>query len=182
VASQLADAHRFSIADVRSMYDAGILGTEDRVELVDGVVVAMSAPDPRHAGVLEWLAAQLAPAARGRYGVRVQDTFLTADGGYLLPDLIVIEPIPRDRLPQTALLVVEIARGTLARDAGKATAYAAAGVPEYWIVDLDRDEVLVRREPGPTAFASIERFMPGDVVRPLASALPAIDVAALLAP
>jgi Uma2 family endonuclease len=178
----LADAYRFSLADVRAMYDAGILGPQDRVELVHGMVVAMSAPDPRHAAVLEWLAAQMAPAARGRFGIRVRDTFLTADGGYLLPDLIVIEPIPRDRLPETALLVVEIARGTLARDAGKAATYAAAGVPEYWIVDLDRDEVLVRREPGPTAYASIERFVPGDVVRPLAGVLPAIDVAALLAP
>lgn len=164
------------------MYHAGILDAQTRVELVDGVLVDMSTPDPRHAAVLEWLTAQFVPAARGRFGVRVQDTFLTIGGGYLLPDLMVIEPIPRDRLPQTALLIVEIVRTSDGRDAGKAAVYASAGVPEYWIVDLDRDEVLVRREPREGAYASVERFVAGDSVRPLGDVLPAVDVAALLAP
>lgn len=181
MATPAAHVHRFSIEDVQAMYDAGILGAQTRVELVDGVLVEMSAPDPRHAGVLEWLTAQLVPAARGRFGVRVQDTFLTSDGGYLLPDLMVIEPIARDRLPQTAVLIVEIVRSSEGRDAGKAAAYAAAGVADYWIVDLDRDEVLVRRDPGGGAYATVERFVAGDVVVALVDGLARIDVGALLA-
>src|SRR5205814_1499124 len=50
--------------------------------------------------------------------------------------------------PKTALLVVEVARTSLARDRRrKARIYAAAGIPEYWIVNLRDDVVEVSRSP-----------------------------------
>ena len=78
------------------------------------------------------------------------------------------------------MLVVEVASTSRSRDLGKASVYAAAGVPEYWIVDVDRDEVLVHREPRDAAYASVERFVPGDTITPLID-VPPVDVAALLA-
>ena len=83
-------------------------------------------------------------------------------------------------MPDTALLVIEVSYSSRVRDAEKAAGYAAAGVQEYWIVDVDRDELIVHRSPGDGAYTSIERFRPGDVVTPLVDA-PAVDVAALLA-
>ena len=93
---------------------------------------------------------------------------------------MVLEQIGRDRLPETALLIVEIASSSRARDVEKAAVYAEAGIPDYWIVDADRDEVLVHRDPRDGAYASVQRFAPGEQLTPLID-LPPVDVAALLA-
>ena len=162
------------------MVEAGILDEDARVELIDGVLVEMSPTGPQHGGAVEWLNEHLVRALHGTYRVRVQDTFLTPGGGFFVPDIFVIEPIPRDRLPDRALLVVEVARTSRAHDELKTATYAAAGVEEYWIVDVDRDEVLVHREPSGATYASVARFAPGDVIEPLLD-VPPVDVAALLA-
>jgi Uma2 family endonuclease len=180
VASQIASVHRFSVEDVLAMVDAGILYSELRLELVDGVLIEMSHPGPRHAGIVEWLTKRLVIAAQDRFSVRVQDTLLTGEYDFRSPDLMVTEPVGRDRLPDRALLIIEVAHTSRARDLGKAAVYAAAGVNEYWIVDVDRDEVLVHREPSGAAYATVQRFAPGDHITPLVDIAP-IDVAALLA-
>jgi Uma2 family endonuclease len=181
MATLVAPPYRFTVEDVLAMVAAGILDEDARVELVDGVLVEMSPTGPRHSGVVEWLNAHFASAAGDTLRVRVQDTLLTPGGGFFEPDLFVIEPISRDRLPDCALLVVEVAFTSRQHDLWKAATYAAAGVPEYWIVDVDRDEVLVHREPRDGTYASVERFVPGDHVAPLID-VPPVDVAALLAP
>jgi Uma2 family endonuclease len=178
---EVAFPHRFSVEDVTAMAEAGIIDADLRTELVDGVLIEMTPPGPRHAGVVSWLTRQLVIAAGDRYEVRVQDVLLTPDRGYRSPDLMVIEPSGRDRLPDAAVLIVEIAHTSCARDRGKAAIYAAAGVPEYWIVDVGRNEVLVHREPGGDTYANVARFVAGDKISPLAD-LPQVDVAALLAP
>lgn len=160
------------------MVAAGILDGDIRTELVDGVLIDMNPGGPRHSGVVTWLNRHLASAAQ-RFDVRVQDGLLIP-GGYLSPDLMVTEPLGPDVLPETALLVIEVSRTSRLRDLQKAAVYAAAGVGEYWIVDVDVDEVLVHRDPDATAYATVERFAPGDHITPLVDIAP-IDVAALLA-
>ena len=162
------------------MYAAGILTAETRVELVDGVLIEMNPPSPRHSSVVQRLTEHFVPPSIGSFAVRVQDAHITPDGGFRLPDLMVIPAGPHDRLPEQALLIVEVAYSSRARDLGKAAAYATAGVPEYWIVDVDRDEVLVHRSPAGTVYENVERFAAGDQIKPLVD-LPAVDVTALLA-
>jgi Uma2 family endonuclease len=185
VATQIVDqtfsVHRFSVEEVMALFDAGFLDDECRYELVDGVLIEMMGPaSPRHAAVVEWLTRHFVIAAGEKFSVRIQDYLLTADRGFRSPDLIVFEPGLRDRLPDTASLVVEVAHTSRSRDMGKASVYAAGGVSEYWIVDVDRDEVLVHREPSENGYASVERFKPGDTIVPLVELVP-VDVAALLA-
>lgn len=181
MASQPASVHRFTVDDLVAMENAGILDDDTRMELVDGVLVEMTQPSPRHSSIVEWLNAHFVLAVHPTYRVRAQDGIATGPYDYLSPDLLVIEPIPRDRLLDGALLVVEVSHTSRARDRGKAASYASIGIPEYWIVDVDRGELLVHRSPSGDAYTSVERFVPGDVVTPLVFAAP-VDVAALLAP
>lgn len=176
---QTVPIHRLTIDDVMAMEKAGILAEDVRLELVDGVLVEMMAPGPQHGGALEWLTAHFVKTLDDAHRVRVQDTFITPGRNFLLPDLMVIEPLPRDRLPDSALLIVEVAYTSRARDVEKAETYAAVGVAEYWIVDVDRDDVLVHRMPRAGTYTSVERCTPGDVITPLV-AVPAVDVTALL--
>jgi Uma2 family endonuclease len=71
------------------------------------------------------------------------------------PDITVVSGAPRDYLkqhPSAAHLVVEVAASSLAQDRlTKAPIYAAAGIPEYWIVNLRREQLEVYRSPDPAA-------------------------------
>jgi Uma2 family endonuclease len=180
MASRAVCIHRFTVEDYAAMQQAGILDDDIRMELVDGVLVEMSQSSPRHASVVEWLTAHFVLAVHPTYRVRVQDGIATGPYDYLSPDLVVIEPIARDKLLDGALLVVEVSHTSRTRDRRKAVNYARIGVPEYWIVDVDRDELLVHRSPVDGAYTHVERFVAGDVVTPLLGP-PAVDVAALLA-
>jgi len=63
--------HRWSVEDVRQMSDVGILQAEDRVELLDGVLVDVSPPGAEHSATVAWLNRYFA-AAVGEQEVRVQ--------------------------------------------------------------------------------------------------------------
>lgn len=171
------DIRRFSVEDVFRMYDVGVLDERERLELVDGVLVEMTPIGPEHDACVATLTELLVVAVAGRWQARVQSVLLTPDG-YLLPDLMVVEPVPRDRQPRTALLVVEVAQASQARDVEKAAQYAAAGVADYWIVDLAQGTVTVHREPGAEGYARVTVHADGDRVAPLAGPpLPTVDVA-----
>ncbi|MEJ7785091.1 MAG: Uma2 family endonuclease [Solirubrobacteraceae bacterium] len=132
-----------------------------------------------HEDVLEWLNDHFASVPGKTWRVRVQSMLLVA-GGYVLPDLMLVSPTSRGALPTTAQLVVEIAQTSHARDREKARDYAAAGVPEYWIVDLPACTVDVHRRPLAGAYDELATFADGASIKPLLANAPAVDVTALL--
>ena len=82
---------------------------------------------------------------------------LSIGGSEPEPDLSVVEGHPGDWLqahPTTAALVVEVAVSSAELDEGKASIYAEAGIPEYWIVRPDLRTVTVYREPTPDGYRS----------------------------
>jgi len=104
------------------------------------------------------------------------------------PDLAVLRGSPRDWLadhPSTAALVVEIADTSLRFDrVVKGRVYAAAGIADYWIVNL-RDRVIeVYREPirgvRRARYASAHVTHPGETLTPLAAPGARITVDELL--
>ncbi len=171
--------HRFSVEDVYRMVEAGVLDEDDRIELVEGVLVRMVPIGPEHDGALAWLTRHFGSAASDAWEVRVQSTLLVA-GGYLLPDLMLVEPLPRTEQPSTALLVVETAETSQVRDREKARDYAAASVLDYWIVDLPARAVHVHRKPLAGRYEEIAIFEEGDSLAPLAPGAPVVEVSQLL--
>jgi Uma2 family endonuclease len=169
--------HRLSVEDVYRMVEAGVLREEDRVELVDGVLVDMTPPSAEHSAAVAWLTQRLVGSV-GEREVRVQDLLLV-EGGFFMPDLIVVDPLPRDRHPSTAALVVEVAVTTQRHDTWKANRYAGAGVDEYWIVDLVGRVLTVHRGPRDASYRNITLHRSGDRIRALVSGAE-IDVAELL--
>lgn len=172
--------HRLSVEDVFGMVEAGLLSEDDRVELIDGVLVDVSPPSPQHSSTVAWLSEHFAPAVGPGRQVRVQDLLLI-EGGFVLPDLMVADRLPHDRHPSTAALVVEVAITTHRHDTWKAERYAGARIPEYWIVDLPGRELIVHRRPGSAGYRELTRHTDGDVV-PTGVGAPDVDVSALLGP
>ena len=161
------------------MVEVGVLDEHDRVELIEGVLIDMVPIGPEDDGAAAWLNDHFARVEAKMWHVRVQSVLLVA-GGYLLPDLMLVGPLPRTEQPTTAHLVVEVAQTSQARDAVKAHDYAAADVAEYWIVDLIARNVIVHRHPLAGAYQEVETFADGASIKPLLADAPAVDVSALL--
>lgn len=134
------------------MAEAGIFHEDDRVELLDGEIVEMSPIGNRHAACVKRLN-RLSRRVGERALVGVQDPVRLSDEAELRPDVSLLRlradfyaaDAPR---PEDVFLLIEVADTSLAYDSGeKSAAYARAGVPEVWIVNLAAGEVLVRREP-----------------------------------
>lgn len=125
-----------------------------RVELIDGEVIPMSPMnDPHVFGVLYTIEAVRAAFGEG-FTFRPQLPMRLPNGDEPEPDVAVIAGPPRSTPahPSTAELVVEVADTSFDYDThDKASLYAAAGVPEYWVVDLERRRLVVFRGPKPAA-------------------------------
>jgi Uma2 family endonuclease len=81
------------------------------------------------------------------------------EGGFVMPDLMVVDPTPRDRHPSAARLVVEVAITTQRHDAWKAGRYPAAGVGECWLVDVPARTITVHRAPGARGYAEVAALL-----------------------
>lgn len=132
--------HRFTVEEYQKMGEAGVFGEDDRVELIDGEIVEMTPIGWRHVEAVDRLNHLLWSFAAGRHRVSVQNPVVLGEHGEQQPDLMLIrEPGRTGRLPEAAdvLLVVEVSDSSLAYDRNvKLPRYAAAGIPEAWILDL----------------------------------------------
>ncbi|MFN7923586.1 MAG: Uma2 family endonuclease [Bryobacteraceae bacterium] len=101
------------------------------------------------------------------------------------PDVIVLRA-PHDDMasnpqPVEIVLLVEVADTTLRQDLRtKSTLYARAGIPEYWVLDLNGRGLHVLRDPAEGAYRTRLEFHESDSVAPLAKPESPISVAALL--
>lgn len=153
-------------AEYDVLVDQGVLGPDDRMQLLEGELVEMSPQKPPHAGMVERLTEVLVPALVGRYRVRVQLPLAAGEYSEPEPDVAVVPADEsRERHPERAVLVIEVAHETVRLDLGrKARIYAAAGVPEYWVIDVHANVVHVHTEPSPDGYSSITQHDPDDTL------------------
>ena len=149
------DPRPFSVADYDRMIDAGILGEDERVELLEGVIVRMSPQSRRHARIVERLTQELILQFGRRYRVLPQLPLTLGDRSQPEPDLaIVSEDDSATEHPRSALVVIEVSGDSLRKDRlVKARIYAQARIPEYWVINLDDEQIEVHRDPDPQAGA-----------------------------
>jgi len=180
---------------LRSRYDrlveAGIFGPEDRVELLDGLLVAREPQGERHATVVGLVRAALDKAFGSAYHIREEKPIALDEQSEPEPDVVVVPGRLRDYLaahPSRPVLVVEVADTSLALDRlRKGGLYARAGIADYWVVNLIDEVLEVYREPvrapsglGDWKYDSVRMLRRNAIVTPLAAPRARIRVAALL--
>ncbi|MEM9109690.1 MAG: Uma2 family endonuclease [Planctomycetota bacterium] len=143
---------------------SGTLGPSDKVELINGIITAMSPAGPEHSYVVMQLTELLAPVLP-TYRLLVQGTVHIASGQVFDPDLAVIKRRGDDTYkhrhagPDDIPLVIEAALSSMKRDAQvKMPIYAAAGIFEYWIVDIENKTLIVHRDPTDNGYGLIQKF------------------------
>ena len=83
--------------------------------------------------------------------------------------------------PSDVLLLIEVSDSSVAYDRSvRAALYAAAGVPELWIVDLNLRQVECRRNPGPDGYGEVQRIAADQRLAPLAFPEVALSVSEIL--
>lgn len=137
------------------LVDQGAFDADERIELLNGELVALTPQKTAHTRIVEALCERLMPALDET--VRVQLPFAADALSEPDPDVAVVPAeAARDRPPDVALLIVEIADTSLTLKLGrKARIYAAAGVPAYWVIDPSVPAVHVHGEPTGNGYDSI---------------------------
>jgi Uma2 family endonuclease len=184
VEAPLGPPYRFSLEEYHRLIDAGGLDEDARVELINGLLLATSPKSPEHANAVALLNWWLVRALdRDRYDVRVSSALTLADSEPE-PDVYVIDrDVDRPYHPATARLVIEVSVSSLARDLRvKPGLYAAAGVDEYWVLDVDGRRLVVHRQPGPNGYEHVETADDAATVAVAGLPLPPLAVAELLPP
>jgi Uma2 family endonuclease len=185
-----ATTRRWRRVEYERLVDLGVFVGE-RLELLDGVLVVREPQGSPHAAIVMQVGQVLAAAFGAGWHPRLQAPLALGDHSEPEPDIAVVAGAARDYVaahPSTAALVVEVADSSLRLDRRfKASIYARAGLPEYWIVNLVDRTLEVHREPGPAidvpddwSYRSIDVLRPPATVTPLAAPAARIPVADLL--
>ena len=162
----------FTVDAYRRLAELGILPDDARVELIDGQVIEMSPIGGPHASCVRRLTHLF-----GRYHLQsvmldVQNPVVLDEHTAPQPDLALLR-LRRDGYPEhpratDVLLLIEVADTSLAYDRDvKIPRYAAAGIPEAWLVDLIGDSIHVCRQPGPDGYNHVVTLTRGQTLRPL---------------
>jgi Uma2 family endonuclease len=168
------------------MIDAGVFDSSDKVELIGGFITPMAPVGPEHNGSLFELTKLFAPVAE-KFVLAVQATVAISEGQVLEPDFALLTP--RDdgymtALPRAAdvLLLIESASSSIKSDRHvKLPIYAAAGISEYWIVDLNQKTLEIYRDPAGDDYADQRKLAGDDVASPLACPEVVLRVGSLFA-
>jgi len=166
---------RFTLEQYHRMGKTGILGADDRVELVAGDVVELWPVDSRHAGTVARVAHLFATRLGGRALVWSQNpVMLRGLDSQPVPDLVLLAPRPdfyAGALPEAASvrLLIEVADDSLYFDRQKKLPiYAKAGVTEAWLVKLDAGRLEIHRNPGRLRYRSVRLPTPAETFAPVA--------------
>lgn len=177
--------HRFTRQEYHRLAESRLLADE-RVELLDGVIITMSPQNSPHAATIHRLLFTLLPVVGDAAYLRVQAPIVLDDWSEPEPDIVICQPDPTDYAQHhpranQVMVVIEVADSSLAYDQGqKAQAYAASGIPEYWIVNLADRTVAILTDPSRDRYQHEQIKSENDTVFPLGGK--AVAVTAILPP
>ncbi len=158
----------FTVEEYYKMAKAGILHEDDRVELIEGEIVEVSAIGSRHAGCVKRLNGTFSVRLGRRVVVGVQDPVRLGGRTEPEPDITLLRPRPdyysnAHPVPGDVLLLIEVADTSQDYDRDtKAPLYARYGIAEYWLIDLEEERIEVYRSPSPDGYREVAMVERGE--------------------
>jgi hypothetical protein len=164
---------RFTLDQYHRMGETGILGEDDRVELIEGEIVEMAPIGSPHAGTVARI--------HHLFSIRLGDRAVVWSQSPLLltryqsepqPDIVLLAPradfytsgLPE---PPDVRLLVEVADSSLLYDRRtKFPLYARSGVAEAWLVDLVSRRLEIHRNPGDAGYRDVRLPRPDETFAP----------------
>jgi len=184
MANLATDVRRMTREEYHRLGEEGFFPPDKRVELINGIVYEMPPQVSWHSGTIRAAQEELQRVFKEGFDLRIQMPLVLDLWSEPEPDLAVVTGNWRDYLsaqPETAVLAVEVAFSSIRLDREeKRLLYAAAGIPEYWILYVKTKQLEVLREPEDGDYRSRVILKPGDTITPLAAPDASIRVADLL--
>jgi Uma2 family endonuclease len=159
---------RFTAAEYHQMAEAGILAEDDRLELIEGEILEMSPIGRHHAAAVIRLSDLFFDTFRDVALVSAQNPIRLSDDTEPQPDLTLVRRRPDfydSGLPgrDDVFLVVEIADTSVAYDRSlKIPLYGRSGIPEAWLIDVNKQTVTVYRDPGAAGYGTTRVMRRGE--------------------
>ena len=163
----------FTVADVRRMIDIGVIGADERIELLEGELVVMAAKGYAHEIIKTALVKALVLAAGKDVKVGVEMSIQFSPEILLEPDIAILaqgdiresETGYVDVVRGGCHLVVEVAQSSLGYDKEtKASLYAGFGVREFWVIDANERTAWIHIGPTADGWSQITGRGPDDVL------------------
>ncbi len=155
-----------TVEQFNRMIESGIIPENDRVELIEGDIVEMAPIGARHASSVSRVVDVFRAFPPGPAILLVQSPIELTEITRVEPDVALVQRRPdfyRARLPRAVevFLAVEVADSSIGYDRTvKVPAFARAGVPEAWLVDIAANRVEVYRTP------ALEGYLERRIVSP----------------
>ena len=175
---------RWNRDEYHRLAEQGWLGTL-RWELIQGEIVEVMPQSPTHSTGIMRLVLALVPLF-GLEFVRTQLPIVLGPLNEPEPDIVVTAgPIADYAIQQPGAedirLLVEVSSTTLRDDLSvKAALYAQAGIPEYWVLDLENRRLYVHRNPNASGWGAIQNLGETEHIAPLAAPQASLSIAQLL--
>ena len=162
------------------MAERGVFAPEDRVELIEGELFEISPIGNLHARCVNFLNRFLVTAVGNEYIIQVQNPIVLNDQSEPQPDFSIVkfrQDFYKDALPEApdVAIVFEIAETSVTFDKNvKFRRYAAAGIPEAWLVDLPGEKVEVHTQPKENGYGVVRIYERGE--NAVSETIPSIDL------
>ena len=160
---------RFPVDDYYKMIDLGILDHSEKAEIIDGELIKKITIGNRHAAAVDFLNRFFVKNVSDDILVRVQNPLRLTEYDEPEPDIVLTDLTKYDgtRHPRPAetILIVEVSDSTLKynRDT-KMPLYAAVGIPEVWIINLQHKVIEVHQQPIVGIYQLAKIFKQGEMV------------------
>ncbi|WKN46256.1 Uma2 family endonuclease [Tunicatimonas pelagia] len=151
----------FTVEEYHQMAEVGILHEDDRIELIHGEIIQMSPIGKNHSAIVRRLNNLLKNYLESNILVDVQNPVLINEHSEPEPDIVIL-PFREDYYaetgvtPRDVLLLIEVSDSTLKYDRNtKLPLYATAGIPEVWIIDVNKKQLEAYRQPSGDRYQSV---------------------------
>ena len=165
---------RFTVEEYHQMAQAGILGEDDRVELIEGEIVEMTPIGARHAECVDRVTDLFFRAFGSAARVRVQNPVRLGEHSEPQPDIALVRRKPGFYAsghpgPEDVFLLVEVADSSADPDRRvKVPLYARSGIQEVWLVELEQETITIYRDPTTDGYRTAQVVRRGDELAPAA--------------
>jgi Uma2 family endonuclease len=162
----------FTVDEYSRMAKAGIFSVDERVELIEGEIVAMASIGSRHAACVRRLSHLFSQRIGGQALLSAQNPVRLSRYSEPQPDMALLRPRPDFYAqahpgPGDVFLVIEVADTSVGFDREvKMPLYARAGIPEAWLVDLDGAYIAVYRQPAAEGYHEVIHLQRGHSLTP----------------
>lgn len=154
MAAVLPQRHFITVTEWQKMVAANVFSSENRIELINGEILEMPPIGFNHAGHVNRITNLFAFLVVEKKAIMcVQNPLQLGDLSEPQPDFMLLHPeadFYTTRHPQAedVLLLVEVAESSLNYDRErKQRLYAMFGIPEYWLINLNNENLEVYRQP-----------------------------------